>query len=175
MSSKRNGTPWYTPSTDEKAAPQKPRRNTPRPMGRISLQMGSASNRQRRGPSSRICPVQSICVARKIIEMQKMKTSENDTVRSPRACATRSVPAQPASRIQYPYESSVTVPPTPPMSDNVYAVENSERAPAPDQSAPDHSTISSAEAMMAPNFRPMNHFTIARKRSYRPHQTMTNA
>src|SRR4029450_12430005 len=141
MSSKRNGTPWYTPSTDEKAAPQKQRRNTPRPMGPISLPMRSASNRQRRGPSSRICPVQSICVARKIIEMQKKKTSQNDPARSPRPCPTRSVPAQPASRIQYPYESSVTVPPTPPMSDNVYAVENSERAPAPGQSGPADRTI----------------------------------
>src|SRR4029453_18030471 len=159
MSSKRNGTPWYTPRTDEKAAPQKPRRNTARPMGPISLPMRSASSRHSLGPSSRICPVQSICVARKIIEMQKMNTSENDRVRSLRAEAMRASPAQPASRIQYPYDSSVTVPPTPPISDNVYAVENADRAPAPDQSAPDHNTISNAEAMMAPNFRPMNHFT----------------
>ena len=96
MSSNRNGTPWYTPSTDENAAPQNPSRNTARPIGPISWPMRSASSRHSRGPSSRIAPCQLICVDRKIIEKQKMKTSANDRVRSVRAdgSALRPAPAR---------------------------------------------------------------------------------
>ena len=52
------------------------------------------------GPRRGSAPCQSICVDRKIIEKQKMKTSVNDSVRSVRADGRRSGPRQPASRIQ---------------------------------------------------------------------------
>ena len=108
--------------------------------------------------------------------MQKMKTSENDTVRSARADAD-ALRARPA-RLAHPVAVGQQRDGAADAADERQRVRRRElglRAPTRDQSAPDHSTISSADAMMAPNFRPTNHLMIDRKRSYRPNHTMANA